>query len=434
MTDMECANTILSRRPIDALNRVLEDSFGDNYIPLNDMHNQWLKRMIYWPDDYTLLAHRGSRKTTVLMGAMAFTCILFPHLTTLFVRGSDDDAKLVMDGTRNILCHDYVKELGKMIHGEELKLTTNNALQISTSYFVGKTGQPQILGRGKKAPTGKHADIIRTDDICTQLDRFSYAERERTKALYEELQPVKNKGGKIHNGCTIHHPYDCVTLLMPNKDVYTVHDTGLYTEEEIEELRKTTSPVKFAADYLLTHVSDDLLVFKTARPYTSDDSLVMGGASHLDIAFGGEDSTALTIANKRDGKIYVFGKLYKESVYQKIGDILYWWRHFMAKPFHYEKNSDGGGRLKLEIESQGAECFDPYPVNTNKASRINGLLPDWENIIFHKDTDFEYIAQIMDWFDGSTVDDAPDSLSSLLQRLDGSKGTITTLGYGRRII
>lgn len=47
--------------------------------------------------------------------------------------------------------------------------------------------------------TGKHADIVITDDIVNIKDRVSRAEREKTKLQYQELQNVKNRGGRFIN-------------------------------------------------------------------------------------------------------------------------------------------------------------------------------------------------------------------------------------------
>lgn len=53
--------------------------------------------------------------------------------------------------------------------------------------------------------TGKHADIVITDDIVNLRDRMSAAERERTIAVYRELQNIKNRGGRIINTGTPWH-------------------------------------------------------------------------------------------------------------------------------------------------------------------------------------------------------------------------------------
>ena len=57
---------------------------------LTDVHNDWLRTMLLCPDDYTLLGHRGSYKTTCLSVALAFGAVLKPHKSTFFIRKTDD--------------------------------------------------------------------------------------------------------------------------------------------------------------------------------------------------------------------------------------------------------------------------------------------------------------------------------------------------------
>ena len=46
---------------------------------LTELHNEWLKKMVYGSDEFTLLAHRGSYKTTCLSIAFALTIVLYPY-------------------------------------------------------------------------------------------------------------------------------------------------------------------------------------------------------------------------------------------------------------------------------------------------------------------------------------------------------------------
>ena len=42
---------------------------------LTELHNEWLKMMIYGDEEFTLLAHRGSYKTTCLSICFAFISV-----------------------------------------------------------------------------------------------------------------------------------------------------------------------------------------------------------------------------------------------------------------------------------------------------------------------------------------------------------------------
>ena len=56
-------------------------------------HGLWLRKLITGRDDWTLLAHRGSYKTTCLSLAMAALMCLSPGRSILFLRKTDKDVE-----------------------------------------------------------------------------------------------------------------------------------------------------------------------------------------------------------------------------------------------------------------------------------------------------------------------------------------------------
>lgn len=55
----------------------------------------------------------------------------------------------------------------------------------------------------------------------------------------------------------------------------------------------------------------------------------------------------------------------------------------------------------------------------NKYIKISTYLREnWDRIVFIKDTDKEYINQILDYTENAEHDDAPDSLASLLREME----------------
>ena len=53
---------------------------------LTSLHNEWIQMMMFSKDDETLLAHRGSYKTTCLSIAIALLMLLKPNMTIIFLR------------------------------------------------------------------------------------------------------------------------------------------------------------------------------------------------------------------------------------------------------------------------------------------------------------------------------------------------------------
>jgi hypothetical protein len=162
---------------------------------LTELHNDWIKQMVFGSDDETLQAHRGSYKTTCVSIALACICILYPNDKTMFMRKSDDDVKEIIEQTKKILENPLTKILVRSIYGVELRLIKASATEITTNLTNDPRGTAQLVGKGSKGSlTGKHFDRIFTDDIVNVQDRTSRAERDRTKVIYQELQNIKNRG------------------------------------------------------------------------------------------------------------------------------------------------------------------------------------------------------------------------------------------------
>ena len=157
--------------------------------------------------------------------------------------------------------------------------------------------------------TGKHADIILTDDIVNLQDRISAVERKRICGVYQELQNIRNPGGRILNTGTPWHPDDAFRL-MPPPEKYDCYQTGLLTKDAIAKLRAAMSPTLFAANYELRHIATDGGLFEAHPPETEDPLLLRDGIAHLDASYGGEDFTALTCGCIRGGRAYLYGRIW----------------------------------------------------------------------------------------------------------------------------
>lgn len=381
----------------------------------DDLHNGWIRDMVTGKEDKTLQAHRGSYKTTCVSVALALIMILFPNLTTLFLRKTDPDVKEVVEQVRKILLSPKIRVLVWVIYGVELQLTVSNALEISTNLATGPRGTSQLVAQGVGGSlTGKHFDRIFTDDIVNLQDRVSKAERDHTKAVYQELQNIKNRGGRIFNTGTPWHIEDAFTL-MPNPQRWDCYSTGLISKEELAGIREKMTASLFAANYELRHIaSDDVLFF---NPQTdADPAMVEQGISHIDAAYGGEDYTAFTAARKVNGIYYIYGRLWHKHVddcKQSIKDLR---KQFMCGRGYCEDNGDKG-YLARDLRREG-ENFLTYHEAMNKHLKITTYLKgEWSKVVFVKGTDQEYINQICDYTEEAEHDDAPDSAASVIRLL-----------------
>ena len=403
------------------LNEPVKIGYAVGFDKLTALHNRWIIDMIRGTQDKTLQAHRGSYKTTCVSIALACIFVLLPNKKTLFLRKTDADVKEVIRQVRNILLSPPMQEAARLIHCKDMVLTTQTASELSSNLPGDSKGTSQIVAMGINGSiTGKHFDRIFTDDIVNVQDRTSKAERDRTKIVYQELQNIRNRGGRIFNTGTPWHKEDCFSL-MPNIERHDCYSTGLISTEQLQIIREAMTASLFAANYELRHIASDDVIF--ASPQTgADPALAEQGISHIDASYGGEDGTAFTICKKSGGKYYIYGRLWQKHVDDCLPEIIRLRKAFNAGIIYCERNADKGYLAKT-LRDKG-ERADTYHEKTNKFVKITSYLKsEWKNVVFVAGTDQEYINQICDYTENAEHDDAPDSAASIVRKLWNKKDT-----------
>ncbi len=408
----------------------IEAGFTD----LTDIHNDWLKSFLFAEDDQTLLAHRGSYKTTTLAVAIALLIVIEPNDNITFFRKTDTDVIEIIKQVSKILQTPMMQLLAKSIYGIHLTLTKDTGSEIDTNLHTDAKGVSQLVGLGiKTSITGKHSGKVITDDIVNITDRISKAEREKTKLQYQELQNVKNRGGRFINTGTPWHKEDAIGL-MPNVKRFNCHETGLIIKDQLQHLRDSMTSSLFAANYELKHIADADAMF--SNPVIDDGSNtknIYDGVAHIDPAYGGADGTAFTVLKERDDHLYVFGKRWNKHVDDCLPMIYAHHKDLRAGTLHIETNGDKGYVAK-KVQDNHLPVV-PYHEKENKYIKISTYLrSNWSRIIFIDGTDMDYLNEILDYTENAEHDDAPDSLASLIRQTVkvGKVGAIDISALGFR--
>ena len=396
---------------------------------LKPIHGEWIREMVWGEGDYTLMAHRAAYKSSCLSVAISLMMVLYPTQNIIFLRKADNDVSEMIRMVTKILKSPIMNDLCVVLHGVNLSMTEEANDHISTNLWTSPMGASQLLGIGLKSSiTGKHSEIVITDDICNVTDRISKAERDRTKLQYQELQNIRNRGGRIINLGTKWHKDDVFTL-MDNIHIYDYHRTGLISDEQLQKIKDSMTASLFACNYELRIVAAEDVIFD--NPQTgADPALVEQGECHIDAAYGGEDYTAFTICRKKDGKYYVYGRCWRKHIDDVQDDIIKLRQSFNAGRIHCENNGDKG-YLGKALRQKG-ERVNIYRESMNKFLKITSYLKaEWKNVVFVAGTDQEYIDQICDFNDHCEHDDCPDSLASLVRilwkRKDASESNYTPI-------
>lgn len=393
------------------------------FTKLKPIHNRWIIKMIKGKEDKTLQASRGTYKTTCVSIALALIMILLPNKRIMFMRKTDTDVKEVIKQVAKILKSPQIQVFVQAIYGIQLRLVVESATEISTNLTSDIKGTSQLIGIGMGSSlTGKHFDSIFTDDIVNINDRISKAERERTKTIYQELQNVKNRGGRIFNTGTPWAKNDCFSI-MPEAEKYNCyHDEikEIISDEELAELKKNMLPSLFCANYELRHIASEDIIFDNPQTDADICNIEQAKYCHIDAAYGGEDSTAFTVCKKYNGKYYVLGKIWQKHVDNCEDEIISIRKQYNVGRILCENNGDKG-YLAKELKKKGERVVS-YHEDMNKFLKITTYLKNvWKDVIFVEGTDKDYIDMICDYNENAEHDDAPDSLASIIRKLWGRK-------------
>lgn len=405
-------------------NNALKISHRLGFKLLTDLHGNHIRELVFGNEDRTDLWHRGSYKTTDVSISFALFMLLFPKKNIIFMRKTDTDVAEVMLQVAKILKDEYIQGLSFNLYGRGFNLITENKSEISTDLFDCNRGVSQLLGLGTGASmTGKHADWVHTDDIVNLKDRISRAEREHTKLIYQELQNIRNRGGKITNTGTKWHKEDAIEM-MPNQTIVDCYTSGLIDREQLEKIRKSMTPTLFSANYELKHIADETALFKDAPKFFNDASKLYNGIGQIDASYGGEDATAYTIGRKIGNDYYLYGFKRQKHIDLCKTEFVSIAKNYKIGTIYMEDNGDKG-YVARDIRNMG-QPTSTYRESTNKYIKISTFLKmNWDNVYWYKDTDPEYLSQILDYTEDAEHDDCPDSASSIIRKL-GNNGFIIT--------
>lgn len=392
------------------------------YQDMTDLHSRWIHDFLFLDEDQTLMAHRGSYKTSALSIFFALHTVIKPNETLMYMRKTDQNVADICKQTQNILMSGAFQKMAQVIYGHGIQFKRATQSEIDTNLHQGVSGTAQISGFGINASiTGRHADIVVTDDIVTLKDRVSNAEREHTRAIYQELVNVRNRGGRFINTGTKWAKEDAFDLMTKRNQakIYTCYDTGLITPEKLSEIRDSMTPSLFAANYELKIIADENALFGPANWLPpSESNAIHGGKAHIDAAYDGEDYTAYTILKKDGDRFIGYGKIWRKHVDQCLNEIDALHAMYEAGSIATETNADKG-YLAKELKARGHQV-NTYQEHQNKYLKIATILrKHWKQIYWIDETDPEYISQILDYTEDATHDDAPDSCASLLRAMAG---------------
>ena len=396
------------------------------YDKLFEIHSEWIKLLFDSKAGSTtvLQGHRGSMKTTALVVGIVRNLIFRPNETMSITRKSFTDAQKIVSEVKQHFERDELRELFHLCGVKSPKgaIWKDDAINVATKQRVTKERNLECYGIGT-AITGAHFDKMLLDDIVTIEDRISKVKREATKnAYYEYINVAKTTAtGTISVSGTPWHRNDAYEVMPPAKK-YSIYDItpAILTPDQIAEIKRTQPASLFAANYELKHIADEQKLFGEPKYCQWDVSRKAVGL--CDPAYGGEDSTAVTLMYRDGEKIIVRGWLRKQNIAELYEWVVGKMYEYNAAPLMLETNGDKG--YALRDFQKIFPATNGYEERMNKHVKIITFIKKhWSNIYFADDCDPQYMEQIVDYDENAPHDDAPDSLASLIrEKVDTPQG------------
>lgn len=399
---------------------------------LTELHSDWIK--LVWDTQpgkhFSLMSHRGAYKTTAITEMGIIYHLLFhPSDRIALIRETYTEAAKTLDTIKKYMESPALKSLFAFAHHKEPFAVRSPEGSVLYSFKRTVTKENSIDAYGiNQVPTGSHYDRILCDDIVTINSRLSRACRERVKqGVLEIVTNIIDPGKSCYFVGTPWHYDDAWAmkndegkLVIPEALKFRPQDTGILSPQELAEKRSTTTASLFAINYMLdTSVKDEGQIFD--EPIYGDWDYAIRPTrihGHLDAAWDGTCTNALTImAERPDGKIQAYGKIYPGTFEDCKGDIDRECRLRSVRNFHIEKNPDKGMAAGELRKVPGFPTVHPYSEAMNKDIKIVAFLKKcWQRIVWDPNTDPNYLNQINDYRPGQDPRDAPDSAASLIRQ------------------
>lgn len=394
---------------------------------LKEMHSEWIKYIWTSKKPVSIMAHRGSYKSTAVAQVGVIWYLLFnPDARIAIVRKTYADAADTVGTIAKMFEMPEVRELFRFAHGEYPEFLKKKEGAVTLSFKNTVTPEGSITAFGLNSPfTGRHFDFILCDDISTIKDRLSKAEREFTKTIWREL--VTNIVDRGKPCCYMGTPWakEGVESIIPKPKKYSINECDLISPEELEVIRSTTTPAMFAANYELEFVADDDALFKEPKWDQWQSKEITHCSAHIDAAYGGDDFNALTIgAERKDKTLQMIGFTFKGTIADWIPHIAEICRAHRVKKIYVEKQSDRGWTASM-LKNAGM-MVQEYDENMKKEHKIATYLYEvWHRVVWDPETDDDYMAQVTDWTaESKGHDDALDSAASLVRARFSKKGLL----------
>jgi len=391
---------------------------------LTELHSRWIKEVYGNGEKLTAFqGHRGSYKSTSLIEIGLPLYLLFhPNHRVALVKETHTEACRQLGTVKKIMRTPAFQSLAKVMYKQQIHELVSRRESVSWSFRseFKKEGNLDAYGVAQ-IPIGTHYDLIICDDIVTIHSRLSKAVRNSVNLFCQEIiDNILESNGRFILIGTPWHELDAFSIKDSNDEPlfgkimkYDVYSTGILSKEAIEDKQRRLPASLFSVNYLLRHLPNESFLFQNPQ---YDVFPNIHTTAHIDLRYGGNDYTALTIGCKKSSKYHIFGYAAQKHFQELIPVFAPLFIRYKTQSVFLENNSDKGLSIPIFQNAFPNIAFHSYHESTNKHIKISTIITaKWKELYFCPNTTDEYMLMILEYNEQASFDDAPDSLASWLR-------------------
>lgn len=312
-----------------------------------------------------------------------------------------------------------LNEIVKACEANGVVFEKKNSTLIRVKGLVGKDPTINTATIGASSFRGWHPYRILMDDPVTEEDT-SEATRKRVQKVYNELSKLTQNVGII--GQPVHKADLYETLRPLLKKMEVPHGSIPELDVDLKALQLAgVSMESISASYHLKVIAENPTPFEHVK--FIDNYPVKDSVAFIDPSFEGGDYTALSIGTSHFDGVAIKGKVWKKAWNHCLDEIVAELLSCKVRRVCFEANALGDQPVIMLRQALPDGIGVVGKKSTGfKHSRIMNAGVFAHLIFIAKSSDRKYIEQVTQYEYGAKVDDAPDSLASLLEWLGLIRG------------
>lgn len=409
---------------------------------MSPAHQTMMDHIVDGGNRSLLLCQRGLGKSLILQSYICWFILNNPNKRVILVSSTDGKASSFMRAIKQTLESQNVQDIWGDVKGS---VWTDHELTLSGRTSISAEPSLMCLGAGSGSCTGRHCDLLVTDDLCDFDSTRSELQRNRLRDwLLTSLSPVLMANGTFIAAGTRYHYMDIWQLLLEKLNFNTlilhpIKDDGTAQCEFLQPIDDVFDDKGVLVTRGLKSIKRELGSVIYALQYENNVSLLLEGniINHENIQYtrkipnlesiviscdpaiskkDGADYTAIIVGGRAaDGGIYIKDYInehlsFKETI-DKLKSLVN-----VYNPVEVRIEQVGfseGFVTELKRELPGTLIKGIKPVG-DKESRLREVSPIFENmLVWFLETHSEIVDQLLLFPDGDH-DDLCDAIQIFL--------------------